>query len=148
MNHKCLLISAVALVCAGSAWGQSTLGEILDQGATKISKEEWMARMPVTTSDIWPASVGRRGETQYTYNVDGTLSGSLYDYTSATSSDGNGTWTVDDSGKVCTVQRNSAPGWPSSYRECSIRYQLGDMYFRIVSDPDRSAKIMKTVISK
>jgi hypothetical protein len=147
MNRKCLLISAVALACAGSTQAQSTLGEILDRGATKITKEEWMARLPVTITDFWPAY--RRGETQFTYNPNGTLVGTLFDYTSASTTEADGTWTVDDSGKVCTFHRNLAGApWPAGREECSIRYQLGDKTFRIVSDPDRSAKIIKTVISK
>jgi hypothetical protein len=148
MEHKCLLLAAIALACAGLTRAQSTLGEILDRGATKISKDEWLAKLPVTTTDFWPA--GRRGETQFRYSPDGTLVGTLFDYASGTSTDAAGTWTVDDAGKVCTSHRNLAPppGWRAGAEECSIRYQLGDKTFRIVSEPERSAKIIKTVVSR
>ena len=88
--------------------------------------------------------------TEFTYNPDGTLVGKLFDYASGSGVEADGTWTVDDSGKVCTSHRNVAPppGWRAGVEECSIRYRLGDKTFRIVSDPDRSAKIIKTVISR
>jgi hypothetical protein len=154
MKQECLLISAIALACAGSAYAQSTLGEILDGGAKKITKEEWMAMLPVKTTDFWPGSVG---ETELTYKPDGSIFGNAYHYASGSSSPATGTWTVDDSGKVCIAQRNTGSGF-QSWEECSIRYQLGDKYFRIVtsatrgriagSDSDRSTKIIKAPISK
>ena len=143
MRKKCLLVSGLVALCTGAANAQSTLGEILDQGAKKITKEEWVAMLPVTTSGVWPSGTG---EAALTFKPDGTISGNARHYPSGSTSSAYGTWTVDDTGKVCIDERFSS--WPNTHQECSIRYRLGDQHFRIVSDPDRSAKVIKTSLSK
>jgi len=143
MNKRAIVLGAITLAFAGLVFAQATVGELLDKGAKKIGKEEWLAMLPITTSGVWPDG---KGEAQLTFKPDGTFSGNARHYPSGTSSGAYGTWKVDEVGKVCIDERFYA--WPSTHQECTVRFKLGEEFFRAPSDSDRSAGTVKTTLTK
>jgi hypothetical protein len=92
--HKSVMVAVTAVVVAGSACAQSTLGELLDKGAAKISKENWQSQLPSSLGGI---DFTERVDFSFTFKADGTFSGS------AASLRGHGTsgsrWHMDDGPK-------------------------------------------------
>ena len=98
MNHRAIVGCAILMgLVSTTVLAQNTLGELLDVGGKKLSKEGVTAALG--GAHVTGASkLG--GQLDYVYKADGTFSGN------ATNSQGRGsgvfgTWTVDDSGKLC-----------------------------------------------
>jgi hypothetical protein len=144
MTLKNLVAVAVTtLACLGTAHGQSTLGEILDKGAKKLTYEDFVAMLPATSFAAW--SWGG-GESKVVYKADGTFSGNALHYPSRTTSPSYGTWKVDETGKFCVDEK--LPAWNQSNQDCSFRFEVGGEQFDSPSDTDRSAKLIKRKITK
>lgn len=144
MALKNLVVATVAtLACLGMAHGQSTLGEILDKGARKLTHEDFVAMLPATNFVVWPSG---GGEAETVYKADGTFSGSARHYASGSISGSYGTWKVDQTGKFCVDEK--LPGWNRTYQDCNFRFKVGDQVFDSPSDTDRDAKLNKRKISK
>lgn len=140
---KALVASLVTMAFAGSAAGQTTLGEILDKGAKKLSHGDFVAMLPATSFVVFPSG---SGEAEVVYKADGTFSGSARHYGSGTTSGSYGTWKVDESGKFCVDE--NLPGWSKTYQDCNFRFKVGDELFDSPSDSDRNAKLNKRKITK
>jgi hypothetical protein len=137
MMKKSLLLAAVGLAWLGSASGQSTLGEILDKGAKKLFRPEFVALLPASVSGVW---LDGNGEASVVYEADGTFSGMARHYGSNTTSGSFGTWNMNETGIVCIVEQ--LPGWRTSHKECQFRFLLGDDLYYSPSDSDRNAKAL------
>lgn len=124
------------------ALAQSSLGDLLDGGAKKLSSD-------AVKSTLGGAHVSGKSltgaDTEYDYKPDGYFSGNLM------AADGTrfgvvGTWKVDESGKLCsewTLTQNS-----KRFSGCGFLYANADQLYYVESDSDKSAKIYKRVIKK
>ena len=126
----------------GSAHAQENLGGLLDKGAKKVSKDEWSALLPVNVSYIW---LSKSGTFSLTYKADGSHTGSAQHFPSGTSSGAYGTWKIDESGKICVVEKFSNAYW-TTQEFCYFLFQLDGQPFASDSDIDRSARISKATI--
>jgi len=129
-----LLSSAFALHC-GIASAQNSLGEILDQGAKKLSPEELKALFSGATVSGTLAS-GARFSTKYA--PDGTHAGILETANFQTGM--QGTWKIDGSGKLCTDTRFNSPYVPPA-SNCNFWFKAADRYFFSASDSDRGSRV-------
>ena len=127
---------------ATSALAQNSLGDLLDGGAKKLSKEGVQTAM--TGAQVSGTST-TGASTDYHYKPDGSFSGNLRNsdgWTSGTV----GTWKVDDGGRLCsewTLTKNS-----KRFKGCGFLYAQSNQYYYVESDSDRGAKIYKYVIKK
>jgi hypothetical protein len=138
------LLTSIALMLAStdSAFAQATLGELLDAGGKKLTKDE------VTSTVSGKTVTGMNtlgGEMRVDYNADGAMMGS------GKNPQGrgreypiSGKWWVDETGKWCTDFRT--PAGPNS--TCSYLFKNGDEYFLSGSPSDRSVRVVKRTISK
>ena len=141
---RCILIgSSILLGLTGTtAFAQNSLGDLLDGGAKKLSKDS-------VKSAIGGARVSGKSvtgaDTEYDYKPDGYFSGNLKNSEGWTTGV-VGTWTVDESGKLCgewTLTVNS-----KRFTGCGFLYAKGDELYYVESDSDKAAKIYKRVIKK
>ena len=140
---KMIIAYAIAIASSGLACAQSTVGELLDQGAVKLGKDDWIAVLPITSSGVWSSG---DGETQADFKADGTFSGNARDYIYGTSSGVYGTWKVDDFGMVCFDEKFSR--WTTTTKGCFVRFKLGEQFFHAPSATDRGAKVVKRTYTK
>ena len=146
MAKYAAVISSVALsLISLPALGQASLGELLDAGGKKLSKTEVIATLGGANLS-GPSKTG--GAFQVDFKADGSFTGSVQ---SAASKSGGlfGTWTVDESGKVC-FEFTSSLGSAGSSRgsNCAFFYKSGDSYFVAESDTDRGTPLLKRTIKK
>jgi hypothetical protein len=143
MNRSNLIGSLILLgLTSTTAFAQNSLGDLVDGGAKKLSKD-------AVKSALGGAHVSGKAvsgaDTEYDYKPDGYFSGNLK------TSDGwftgvVGNWTVDESGKWCsewTLTVNS-----KRFNGCGFLYAKGDQLYYVESDSDKTAKIYKQVIKK
>lgn len=143
MKHHVLIGSSILLgLTSATALAQNSLGDLLDGGAKKLSKDAVKSTLGgarVTGKSVTGA------DTEYDYKADGYFSGNLQ------ASDGFrtgavGKWTVDESGKFCaewTLTTNS-----KRFSGCGFLYAKGDELYYVESDSDKAAKIYKRVVKK
>lgn len=129
----CLLAAAAAPGLA-----QSNVGDLLDKGAKKLVKDDYLALAPFRLKYVWPQG---GGEGDLVYVADGTLSGSEYHYSSRSESPATGTWSADETGKWCMKKHMSV--WNSRTDMCWYTWKLGDDYWGSATDSDRGGRIMK-----
>jgi hypothetical protein len=141
---KDLLIAGLTLwgMTGTAALAQSSLGDLLDAGATKLSGD-------AVKSTLGGARVSGKAvsgaDTEYDYKPDGYFSGNLKT-SDGWSSGAVGHWTVDQSGKFCsewTLTSNS-----KRLSGCGFLYAKGDQLYYVESDSDKTAKIYPRVIKK
>jgi hypothetical protein len=144
MTVRMLTATAVLFgLASASALAQNTLGELLDTGGKKLTKEELVAAL----SGANLSGETREGSVFKTdYKADGTYSGS---FVSPQKRNGTtfGTWTVADTGKLCT------DGSIKIYevqpqKVCLFYFKNGDQYYISPSDTDRGAMVSKRAIQK
>jgi hypothetical protein len=142
MNYR-ILIGGIVFVGLSSttALAQNTVGEMLDAGGKKLSKEEVVAAM-VGANISGPTMTG--GQLQLDYKADGTFAGNIQE-----PQGGNGgmfgTWTVDDSGLLCaqyTITMGNQQG-----KSCVLFFRQADQYYVAFTD-DRGARLLKRTIKK
>lgn len=135
MRHLTLLSTIMLCAASGPVLGQATLGEILDKGGKKLSRDEYVALLPATMSGPWEDGAG---EWSVVYKPDGTFSGTARHYASGSTSPSYGTWEMDEKGRLCSNE--NLPAWNKTFKGCSYRYLLsGDLYV-VPSDVDRDSK--------
>lgn len=134
-----LLISAVFT----SAHSQSTLGELLDSGGKKMTKEQLAGPLGGTKFNGGLAS--GRATLNIELKTDGTISGSIAAQGRTTGTTGQ--WAVDDAGKTCLDIRMTS--WNLSDRGCVFYYSLGEATYRTLNESeDRSTQLVKYVMAK
>jgi hypothetical protein len=142
-NFRIAIIGFVAGVFAGQAYPQSNLGELLDKGATKVTKETWKSMLPVKFGGI---DFTGRVDFEFTFTDDGKFNGRAYLTRGNGSSGSYGTWTMEESGKQCIDE--TLPNWSMTWQECWCVYALDGKYYSTQNDSDRSAKALaRTLIS-
>ncbi len=138
--RKRLLIFIACLLSLGVASAQDNLGVLLDRGAKKIHKADYLATLPVTVYSVWPDG---KGEKVWTFTPDGKVTGTEKDYASGATSGIDGKWTMINSGKICTSVRFTS--WPGSREECRYLFRVGSDVFVAMSDTARLAPVQKQI---
>jgi hypothetical protein len=120
------------------ATAQITLGELLEKGGVKVTRESYLETLPLTRKTIWG---DKSGEATLTYQRDGTFSGTATHYSSRSDSPSVGKWYFDDSGQWCIDE--TLVVWNKSFRECFFRYTLAGDNYVSRTDKDLTSKILK-----
>lgn len=134
------LVATSLTIFVNAASAQSTVGELLDGGAKKMTKEQLVASIAGTKL----TGPNRSGEVVLNIDLkaDGSFSGNVINPQRGISSGTFGKWSVDEAGKTCTDGRLSA--WNMALKECFFSYKLGDIMYRTLADSeDRSTAIGK-----
>jgi hypothetical protein len=123
----------------------SSVGELLDAGAKKISAEEFK-RDVVQRILTGPTPTG--GSLELMYMTDGMVQGrGTLSPSPLTAPQLAGEWTVDEVQRVCTAMRIGGIGGgvaPTNLpARCQVWFKLGDAYFIADSDTDRRAKVLR-----
>ena len=142
MRFLIVLVSSVLALHTGIAYAQKTLGEILDQGAKKLSAEEFKSLVSGATIS-GTTLTGFDFSTKY--SPDGTHSGSAQNMQG--SSGISGTWKIDDSGKLCGQTQSTRSNTPAP-SVCAFWFKVADRYFTSPSDADRSASIAPRAVKR
>jgi hypothetical protein len=133
------------MIGAGSAQAQNALGELLDTGATALTKAELMSILPGAVV----RGLGFHGpDMRVNYKDDGSLSGNfrLMSGQAAGWQFGVfGKWNVDDTGKVCSEFLTT---YSERTTSCDYFFKQGEQYFAAQSSTDKSAPVLKRTISK
>jgi hypothetical protein len=136
-QNSILLAAFVGLMAVSGAQAQSTVGELLEKGGKQTTKEDFLKRMPFRMKLQWPT---RQGEEELVLAADGKITGTGYHYSSRTDSPVEGTWKLEDDGKICAPKTFTK--WGSSSNLCWYGFELGEEYFGSQkTDPD--SKLMK-----
>lgn len=135
-------LAASLAISAMSANAQSTVGELLDGGARKMTREQATAYLAGSKL----AGPTRSGEVVMSLDLkaDGSFSGSVHQTVRNLASGTSGKWVVDDSGKTCAEGRLFA--WNMNFKECFISYLLEGVVYRTMSDSeDRASAVRKAL---
>lgn len=128
MGHKAsgaALALALTLV-AGGCWAQANVGELLNQGGQKLSKEDLqkLHEGGVTQS----GALGNGTPYSEQHKPDGTLSGRAGPSGQYSL---NGNWKIDDAGKLCL---DITPTAGPRLNSCSVIWKAGDKYFASLTE--------------
>jgi len=125
------------------AWGQATLGAVLDAGAKRMSPADFEAQI-VQRVLVGPSPSG--GELEIMYASNGTVQGTGRHptFSGIPVAGIGGEWKIENE-RACSSMRIG--GIPLPYR-CQIWFKLGDKYFVSDSDTDRSAKVLSRTIKQ
>ncbi|MFZ2327415.1 MAG: DUF995 domain-containing protein [Rhodoferax sp.] len=134
---KCAFAALVGLCFSAGVNAQSTVGELLEKGGKQMTKEDFMQNLPARIQQQWP---NRQGEEELFFSLDGKITGTGTHYASRTSSPAEGTWKMEDDGKLCVPKKWT--NWGSSANLCWYGYVLGnDVFGALKTEPD--SKIFK-----
>jgi hypothetical protein len=148
-----LFVACAVALPAQPATGQTTLGELLDAGATPLSVEDFKREV------VQRILVGRTGggaELELMYAENGSIVGRGRPPTNvfavAAQPPLTGQWSAGSEGKICTVilfqeqlvMRSPAPSAP----RCQYWFKLGDAYYISDYDTDRSAKVLPRTLKQ
>jgi hypothetical protein len=140
------LLAGVAFIglISATALAQNNLGELLDMGGKKLSKEE----LASTLSGANLSGETREGSLfQSDYKADGSYAGSFVSPQTKRNGTTYGKWTVANTGSVCLdgtiTLREVQP-----QKSCVFYFKNGDQYYISPSDSDRGAPVSKRTIKK
>jgi len=145
--RKLILGAAIAALGCGAAMAQSTLGELLDAKAEKLSKEEVQTTI-IGATVSGPIQGGLITEVQY--KTDGTYSGT---YQNPMGGQGGvraggyfGKWILNDDGKLCT---EGTSGSGKATASCAFYFRLdGQLYIAYGSAANRAAVAFKRSVKR
>jgi hypothetical protein len=119
---------------AGAAQAQSTLGDLLDRGASKLT--------PAEVASIGPLRIVREApdsDALMTLRPGGTVVGTVHNKQGHGSSEASGTWSVDATGKRCVDVE--LPAFRMNWKQCGYLFRLGEQIYASASDTDRSVPV-------
>lgn len=138
-----LLTGLAGLLVAAGAYAQSTVGELLEKGGKQRTKEEFLSSMPFQLKWEWP---NRQGEEELVLYPDGKITGSGYHFQTRTTSPAEGTWKLEDDGKLCASKTFSA--WNRSTSACWYSFVLDNVAFASLNSEPGSKLIKVSSIAK
>jgi hypothetical protein len=115
-----------ALGGAGLAQAQSTLGDLLDRGARKLTPAEVVSTGPLRIVREAPDS-----DALMTLRPGGTVVGTVHNK--------QGTWSVDAAGQRCVDV--DLPAFRMHWKQCGYLFRLGEQLYAVASDTDRSVPV-------
>ena len=138
------IVAIVLSLLTGTVFAQqpATVGDVLDKGGKKLTKEELSALL--TGAVVSGTQAGTGAIYRNTLNPDGSVSGS------AVRSDGQsvgvfGKWTVNDQGQQCW-DLSTGPG--SKFGTCAFYFLLDNVYYTSTSGDERTAALLVRDIKK
>ena len=148
-----LLLGFALLLCASFAVAQSSLGELLDAGAKKLSAQEFRQEV-VQRVIVGPTAGG--GNLEVMYANSGVIQGrgNYRDVAQMIMAPISGEWTIDDHGRICTsMQMGGGSGGTVSGLvmlppRCQIWFKYKERYFLADSDSDRSARVLPRTLKQ
>lgn len=123
-----------ALGGAGLAQAQSTLGDLLDRGARKLTPAEVASTGPLRIVREAPDS-----DALMTLRPGGTVVGTVHNKQGHGSSEASGTWSVDAAGQRCVDV--DLPAFRMHWKQCGYLFKLGEQLYAAASDTDRSVPV-------
>jgi hypothetical protein len=140
-----LSLGLAMLLYGPLAAAQSTLGELLDAGARKLSAAEFKAEL-VQRLIVGPTAQG--GSLEIMYAASGKVAGTASPKSKSNQyASVNGTWTVGEQDTICTSMRIGGTvgnsGGTNLPNRCGFWFELRGQYFLADSDWDRSSAALK-----
>lgn len=127
---SCLMLAATGAVA-------QTVGDVLDKGGQRLDAA---ATRAIITGGVTLTGTNAAGFTGATvYKADGTVSAS--GSRGSVTNSGTGSWTVDDSGKVCSKISWNGGGTGGG---CHFWFKEGDTYYTAGSDERSQRAIVRT----
>jgi len=151
-SSKTLFAGILVASCVSPALAQTNVGHLLDSGAVKLSaadfKQEIVGRFLVGPGRGLSMTTGAQ---EVVYLQDGLIRGSGAASTLGGMSGGGqsfvieGTWTIDEQGRVCQSTR---AGNVVLAPRCQYWFRHSEKYYFADSDSDRSALITVRTVKK
>jgi hypothetical protein len=148
-----LLPGIVLALLPSLAAAQSSLGELLDTGGTRLSTQEFRDEV---VQRILVGLTPTGGIIEIMYATNGSIQGLGSDMAAGSQPIGssvNGNWTIDDNDRICTAMTMSrsiyaSAGMPNVVlpSRCQYWFKLDGGYFISDSDWDRRAKVIRRSI--
>jgi hypothetical protein len=136
-----LSFGSALLLWATLAAGQSSVGELLDAGARRLSAEEFQRELVGRTV---AGPISDVSEVELVYMVNGRVLGSGQGRgTRLIMGPVEGSWTVGETGSICSTMTVGMVVMP---KRCQFWFKLGDAYFISDSDSDRSARVLRRTV--
>lgn len=150
ISHVALLV--VLATGASLATAQTTLGELLDAGATIMKVEDFQQEV---VSRLLFGKSPSGGDLEIVYGASGTVEGAGSPPRTANwivqKVMISGRWSADKDGRICTILRFGQLSGGSSDTlppRCQYWFKLGDAYFVSDYDSDRSAKVLRRTLKE
>jgi len=142
------LLAGLGIVLApGISGAQSTLGELLDAGAKKITPTEFK-RDVIQRTLVGPTNTGAPLEVMYVAN--GSIAGMGGNPLDTAGSyrqnvPVSGAWMIDETERICTAMQVAPPqgGVTTLPQRCQYWFKMGDAYYISDSETDRHAKVLR-----
>ena len=144
MSRSTILGGPIAILIASAGAGaQNTLGELLDAGGKKLSKEE-VQKAVTGARTFGKTASGANGE--FEFKADGTYSG-VVQSASGGAAGVMGKWAAADGGKLC-IEWTPVGRGTNKGSGCGYYYSLSGDYYLSESDSDRSVQVLKRTVRK
>lgn len=134
------ILLAILQCAACAAWGQESLGDVLDKSGRLLSVEELKAEL-VAHWISWQSPNGML-EISVRPNDGGNLQGQVRSIRGACT-DFTGTWKLGNAGRFCMAATYRCGSSNNSFDTCPYWFKAGDEYWSSPSDSDRLAKVLK-----
>ena len=145
--QQSLLVAISAVLSSNAALAQSTVGDLLDAGAVKLSKADIMATI-VGANVSGPTQAG--GINQTDFKSDGTYTGAYQGSPGAGRGQSGGyfgKWTLSDEGKFC-LEGSAGPAARAN-SSCLFYFRLGDqLYVAVDADAGRTSAVLKRMVKR
>lgn len=145
-NLRVMVLAALlgAAVLAGAQAPPTSvarkLGEVLDQGARRLSAKDFVD--DVVQRNLW-GQTPAGGQMEFMYAPGGTIAGLMTTYPTIVRYNLAGEWAIETGDRICTATRVVGLNMSASVdRRCQYWYKLGDTYYVSDSDSDRSARVI------
>ena len=133
-----IAFSLLTLSLVAFAQQAATVGELLDKGGKKLTKDE-LAKLVTGATIAGLAQSDPNYRSENTYKDDGSMSGHAFRVSGGTYTTGVfGTWSLNDQGQLCVVFKTNW-GWGSQV--CNFYFSLGTAYYVAPTD-DRMAQLV------
>lgn len=137
----CVVMWLGMALASGGVLAQSNLGEVMDKGGTKLSKQDLHALIP---GALWQSTTASGIAFKIDMKADQTLVGT------GTNAKGSGpvtgSWAINDQGQLCT--KTLIVNFRQTTEACVHVFKLGSDYFGSVSDRDRAAPASRRTYTK
>jgi hypothetical protein len=120
------VVSLLAIPLEALCQQPATVGEILDRGGQRLTKEEVIKLVTGATVSGISMTNYPDYKTEYTYKSDGSMGGSSSRIAGRGFNTVNGRWSVNDDGQLCT-DRATSSGRSDVY--CDHYFSLGGKYY-------------------
>jgi hypothetical protein len=134
-------LQCVAMV----AFGQESLGDVLDKSGKLLTGDELKAEL----AGHWISWKSPNGMLEFQVRPDdgGTRQGQVKAMRGACT-DFSGTWKIKDSGQFCMAASYRCGSSNLEFEGCPYWFKAGDQYWASASNNDRSTKVLARSVSK